>query len=77
MDLLLESNLYGYGTMRSNRRGFPTELKPVVKKGFKDRGDSRTYQDANLTVSAWQDNKVVVVAVTNSDPTVEAQVTQK
>ena len=36
-DLLLElerSNLYGCGTMRINRKGFPADLKPVVKKRF-------------------------------------------
>ena len=51
--------------MRSSRKGFPTELKPVVKKGMKERGESKTYQHENLTVCAWQDNKTVLVAANN------------
>lgn len=79
-DLLLDlekSNLYGCGRMRSNRKGFPTELKPVVKKRMKERGESKTYQHENLTVCAWQDNKTVLVAANNSDPTVDEQVLRK
>lgn len=52
-------------------------LKPVVKKGMKERGESRTVQDNHLTTSVWQDNRPVTVAATNSDPTVEAQVVRK
>ena len=66
--------------MRINRKGFPSELKPVVKKGMKERGDSKSVQSLrskNLTVSVWQDNKPVTVVATNSDPTVEAQVSRK
>ena len=83
VDLLLDlqrSGLYGYGTVRVNRKGFPCELKPVVKKGMKERGDSKTVQSVrskNLTVSVWQDNKPVTVVATNSDPTVEEQVSRK
>ena len=60
-----------------NRKGFPNELKPVVKKGLKERGDSRTVQCHNLTISVWQDNRPVTVAATNSDPTEEGEVTRK
>ena len=80
IDLLLDlenSNLYGCGTIRVNRKGFPDVLKPVVKKGMKERGESRTVQDNNLTISVWQDNGPVTVAATNSDLTVEAQVVWK
>ena len=83
IDLLLDlerSQLYRCGTVRTNRKGFPSELKPVVKKGMKERGDSKTVQSVqseNLTVSVWQDNKPVTVVATNSDPTVEEQVSRK
>ena len=72
VDLLLDlqrDGLYACGTLRSNRKGFPPQLKPLVKKGFKNRGDSRVCQSRNLTVSLWQDNKPVTVIATNSDPT--------
>ena len=55
--------------MRTNWKGFPSVLKPVVKKGMKERGDSKTVQSVqskNLTVSVWQDNKPVTVVATNS-----------
>ena len=77
---LEKSHLYGCGTVRTNRKGFPSELKPVVKKGTKDRGDSKTLQSEqckNLTVYVWQDNKPVTVVATNSDPPVEEQVSRK
>ena len=74
---LHESGLYGCGTVRTNRKGFPQQLKPIVKKGMKERGESKTYQYKNLTMSAWQDNKTVTVAATNCDPTVNEQVLRK
>ena len=78
VDLDLEqSQLYSCGTIRSNRKGFPAEIKGTAKKGMKERSDSSTVQSNNLTVSVWQDNKHVTVAATNSDPTVEAQVSRK
>ena len=72
VDLLLDlqrDGLYACGTLRSNRKGFLPQLKPLVKKGFKNRGDSRVCQSRNLTISLWQDNKPVTVITTNSDPT--------
>ena len=82
VDLLLDLfrvGLYGCGTLRSNRRGFPEVLKPHVKKGFRDRGESKTvmHNDSNLTVSVWQDNRPVVVIASNSDPAVSTSVTGK
>ena len=60
--------LYDCGTLRSNRKGFPPELKPLVNKGFKERGESKMCQSENLTISLWQDNKAVTVIATDSDP---------
>ena len=53
VDLLLDlfrNGLYGYGTLRTNRKGFPPQLKTIAKKGLKERGDSKTCQMSNLTV---------------------------
>ena len=36
--------------IRMNRKGFPDELKPIAKKGLKERGDKRTVQYNNLTM---------------------------
>ena len=82
VDLLLDLfrvGLYGCGTLCSNRRGFREVLKPHVKKGFRDRGESKTvmHNDSNLTVSVWQDNHPVVVIGSNSDPAVSTSVTCK
>ena len=57
LDSLEADKLYGCGTIRTTRKGFPDTLKPAVKKGLKERGESKTYQAGNLTVTAWQDNK--------------------
>ena len=77
---LQKSHLYGCGTVRTNRKGFPSELKPIVKKGMKERGESKTLQSVqskNLTVSVWQDNKPVTLVATNSNPTMEDRVSRK
>ena len=74
---LLRNGLYGCGTLRANRKGFPPQLKETVKKGFKERGESKTCQMKNLTVSVWQDNRTVSVIATNSDPTQMKSVSRK
>ena len=74
---LFRAGLYSCGTLRTNRKGFPEALKVPAKKGFKERGESKTYQKGNLTVSVWQDNRPVVVIATNSDPTTNEIVTRK
>ena len=79
VDLLLDlfrNGLYECGTLRTNRKGFPPQLKTAAKKGFKERGDSKTCQMKNLTVSVWQDQMVSVIA-TDSDPTKPESVQRK
>ena len=75
VDLLLDlwrTGLYGCGTMRTNRKGFPKLLKCHVKKGLAVRGDSITVQhkESNTTVSLWQDSRPVIVIANNTDGTV-------
>ena len=74
---LSKRGLYTSGTLRRDRLGFPKDLSEKAKKCFKTRGDSETRQYNNITVSVWQDNKPVVVAATNSDPTTSSLVTRK
>jgi len=92
--LLLElkrDGIYGCGTLRSNRIGFPNDLKQHLK-GLKERGEymirqcssaeysthKETRKQANrLTVSLWQDNRPVTVISTNCDPTVSTSVVRR
>ena len=77
---LLRNGLYSCGTLRSNRKGFPVELKKHVKTGLENRGDIKTMQAIqadNLTVSLWQDNRSVVVISTDCDPTTTTTVNRK
>ena len=80
VDLLIElrrRGLYGCGTLRCNRKGVPADLKPIAKKGLRERGESMTRQCDELTVSVWQDNRPVTVIATNSDPTEPMTVNRK
>ena len=74
---LLKLGVYGCGTMRVNRKGSPDGLQAVAKKGFTERGQSKTWQSGNFTVSVWQDSKPVLVAASNSDPLANMSVTRK
>ena len=74
---LLKIGIYNCGTMRTNRKGSPDDLKAVAKKGFTERGQSKIWQYNNVTISVWQDTKPVVVAATNCDPTASNSVTRK
>ena len=69
--------MYSCGTLRSNCKGFPSDLKPYLKKGLNERGDSKVRQHENIAVSLWQDNHPVAVISTNSDPTETTTVQRK
>ena len=79
LSLNLERNgLYTCGTLRTNRKGYPEDMKEYTKKSkIGERGDSITRQSGNLTVTAWQDNKVVNVISTLSDPNKMSDVQRK
>ena len=51
---LLSDNIYCTGTLRSNRRNFPPDLKDVAKRGLATRGDMMARQDGNVSVCVWQ-----------------------
>ena len=42
--------IYCTGTLRSNRRNFPPDLKDVAKCGLATRGDMMARQDGNVSV---------------------------
>lgn len=74
---LSQNGLYGCGTMNSNRKGFPTQFLPKLKKGLKNRGDSEMLQNHGITVYLWQDTKPVLVINNNTQPTDKTQVNRK
>ena len=74
---LSQNKLYGCGTMRSDRLGFPAQFKPKVKKGLRNRGDFEVVQYGNLTVYLWQDTKPVIVISSNTNATDKTTVTRK
>ncbi|KAK3109202.1 hypothetical protein FSP39_025359 [Pinctada imbricata] len=62
----LENNgIYACGTIMSNRRGFPADLK---NPSFTGRGDAEQRQHENLVATAWKDAKPVHIVSTTSDP---------
>ena len=66
---LLNDGIYACGTVRSNRAGFPDDLKKHIRIGFPKRGENVTLQSktcVNLTASVWQDTKPVTVIATNA-----------
>ena len=65
--LLLE-NIYCTGTVRSNRRNFPPDLKDVAKHGLASRGDVMTRQDGNVSVCVWQDTRPVTFMSSGHNP---------
>ena len=80
VDLLLSLSrcgLYGCGTLRSNRKGFPDQLKSKVKKGLKERGDSEVVQCGNYTVYLWQDTRPVLVISSNSQANETVNINRK
>ena len=60
LDKLLSQGTYGCGTIRTNRKNFPSEISDEAKK-FK-RGESVFRQCNNTVATSWKDNKVVNVA---------------
>ena len=65
---LLKLGVNGCGMMCVDRKGCPDGLQAVAKKGFTERGQSKTWQSGNFTVSVWQDSKPVVVAASTVTP---------
>lgn len=62
---LLGDNIYACGTLRSNRKYLPVDVKSTMKKGLSQRGDFVFRQDGNLVVAVWQDTKPVSMLSTD------------
>ena len=74
---LLEDKIYACGTMCSDRKFYPTEFKPILKKGFKERGEFKLLQHESLLMTVWQDTKVVSALATKFQPLAITQVERK
>ena len=70
---LLKVGIYSCGTLRADRKGSPQDLKQMAKKGSKTRGESKTRQFQNVTVSVWQDTKPVLAIATKMDSVIRTQ----
>ena len=66
MTKLLENGTYACGTIRTNRKQYPSEISEEAKKC--SRGEHVFRQCGNLVATAWKDNKVVNIASTLADP---------
>lgn len=56
--------IYASGTIKTNRRGFPTEMK----NPYLERGDAKQGQHENMVITVRNDNKPVHVLSTTSNP---------
>lgn len=69
---------YLCGTIRLNRKGFPTELvKTPGQIRRLERGYSDTMQCGSLVASLWKDNKMVYFLSTRHVPELEVATTRK
>ena len=74
---LLRNGTYSTGTLRSNRKGFPPDFKKYLKTGLPERGDYKTVQCGPVSITLWQDNKLVTVVSTNCQPDQIVKVNRK
>ncbi|XP_056001537.1 piggyBac transposable element-derived protein 4-like [Ostrea edulis] len=74
MEDLLAQKIYPCGTVRTNRRGFPNDLKGRLRM---QRGESKIRQKGNLTASVWQDKKPVAFLSTLSYPRLQVPMTRQ
>ena len=75
LEKLLAQGTYGCGTIRTNRKNFPSEMSEQAKKF--QRGGSAFRQCGNTVATSWKDNRVVNVASTLSDPTQQTTVQRR
>lgn len=77
---LYKDKIYTCGTIQNNRKGLPLEIKVkknVLKKRIPNRGDSLSFQHGPTTVTAWNDNNIVVVIHNNMPNPMESTTCQR
>ena len=74
---LLSEMIYCTGTLRSNRRNFPPDLKDVAKRGLANRGALKFRQDGNVSVCVWQDTRPVTFMFSYHNPAHTTSVARK
>ena len=74
---LLSEMIYCTGTLRSNRRNFPPDLKDVAKRGLAHRGALKFRQDGNVSVCVWQDTRPVTFMSSYHSPAHTTSVARK
>lgn len=64
LEHLLSDHIYACGTIMNTKKGVPPAMKDKkqLKRQVPNRGDSISFQQNNITVTAWNDNNVVVLA---------------
>ena len=72
---LLQQDTYACGTIRTNRKNFPSEISEETK--HLQRGESRFQQCGNIVATAWKDNKVVNVVSMLSNATDSTSVNRR
>ena len=61
--------IYCTGTIRTNRRSLPPDLKVMAKKDLAKRGEFEMRQDGNVCVTVWQDSRPVTFMSSGHNPT--------
>lgn len=64
LEHLLSDHIYACGTMMTNRKNVPLAVKQKkqLKRQVPKRGDTTSFQKNKVTVTAWNDNNIVIVA---------------
>lgn len=74
---LLKDGIYACGTFNPQRRYFPSDLKPFVKRGLGNRGDREYRQLGDVQFAMWQDTRPVFMLSTNARANVEQTVRRR
>ena len=74
---LLKDGIYACWTFNPQRRYFPSDLKPFVKRGLGNRGDREYRQLGDVQFAMWQDTRPVFMLSTNARANAEQTVRRR